>query len=116
MEQILEFSLNSNSKLNCKSFVVIRLRDDKQFFYGAKFEIRLSYMTKGFATIIDIKYIKLKDVNEFISRLSAEESAESFKSLIKQSYKNNKMINWDTQDLAFLLLRYGDKLEAPLFK
>ena len=103
----INFTYNWNSKLSGKFFTTIRLKNPKFRIYET-YEVYLR-KGKGFvflchATIIDIRYIKLSAINEFIAGLDTGYSAQECKNLIQTMYKRINP-DWNTQFLSFILLR-----------
>lgn len=103
----ISFTYNWNNKLSGKIFTTIRLKNFK-FRLDETYEIYLR-KGKGFvflchATIIDIRYIKLSAINEFIAGLDTGYSALECKNLIQTMYKRINP-DWNTQVLCFILLR-----------
>jgi hypothetical protein len=101
------FTYNWNNKLSGKIFTTIRLKNPKHQI-NETYEIFLKKGT-GFvflchATIMDIRHIKLSEINEFIAGLDTGYSAQECQDLIRTMYKSLKP-DWDTQVLSFILLR-----------
>jgi len=98
----ISFSYNWNNKLNCNCFTTFRVKSEK-YNVGETYEIYLNNVFVSNAKIIDIKTLKLKDVNEWIARLDTGYSQFEFDKLIRTMYKN-KFQNIDEIDFVLLLL------------
>ena len=110
MNNVVDFSYNWNNKLQCSSFTSIRLANNK-YKIGEKYGVRLKGQFKlFFACVVDKKSLKLKDINEFIAHLDTGYSALECQSIIKKMYKNNRAINWETQELELILFKYTDEM------
>ncbi|MFR9165016.1 MAG: ASCH domain-containing protein [Dysgonomonas sp.] len=105
----LDFSYNWNNKLRCRCFTTLRLRNDEKYYKGARFEVSMSGYPKGKAKVVDIKIIKLNQINEWIARLDTGYSARETKDILKKMYKNKPYINWDTQELSYALLAWENQ-------
>jgi hypothetical protein len=103
----IQFAQNWNNKLNNKSFTTIRLHNPKKYIIGKEYDIILiqkKQINMQFsATIIDIKQIRIDQVNEYIARLDTGYSAEACQQMIRKMYWYSR-INWDSQLLDFCLL------------
>ena len=104
----LEFSHNWNNKLHGKAFTSIRLWNEKKYIAGIEFPVYLNGFSRGFATLISVKRLKLAQINEHIARLDTGYSATECREMLRTMYKN-KNINWDTQELAYCLLVWVEK-------
>ena len=113
MEETLKFSTNWNNKLNCNSFVTLRLRNDNKYYTGAKVNIWLGNTYKGKATIVGVSFYTLDKINEFVARLDTGYSAEECRKIIMEMYKNKPNIDWFTQQLAFCLISYDERAKQP---
>lgn len=100
----IKFSYNWNNKLGCKAFTTIRLSSNK-YEIGQDYDIFLKGIQMGTAKAVEIRQMKLKDINEYISRLDTGYSAEDCQKLLTDMYKN-KNIDWEEQWLDFVLLVY----------
>lgn len=105
----LNFNYNWNTKLRCRNFTALRLRNDAKYYSGARLNITLQGFQKGVAKVIDVKYLTLDKVNEWIARLDTGYSAHECRELIKTMYKNKPQINWKTQELAYVLLEWENQ-------
>jgi hypothetical protein len=104
----LQFNYNWNNKLDCIAFTSIRLRNDKKYQVGKSFYVNLNLgkqnILKGSATLIDIKHLRLSQINNYIAYLDTGYPPDKCKQVIQTMYKNaNPTINWDTQELSLLL-------------
>lgn len=105
----LNFTYNWNTKLRGKSFTTIRLRNDAKYYKGAVLSVALQNYPKGKAKVIDVKYLTIDKISEWIARLDTGYSAKECKDLIKAMYKNKPLINWQTQQLAYVLLAWENQ-------
>lgn len=109
----LEFTTNWNNKLNCECFTTLRLYNPVKHCVGNRFSVRLNGHHKGYAKIIAVSPIRLEQINEFIARLDTGYSSEECRDIIRKMYKNKTYINWNSQLLAFCLLKYDRDERAP---
>lgn len=110
----LNFGYNWNGKLNCNCFTTIRLHNEKRFYPGARFEITLENRPKGSAKVLQIKPFLFDKLNEFTARIDTGYPLEDCKKMLKQMYKNEPLLNWQTQLFDLVLLEY-DKPQTTLF-
>jgi len=105
----LNFHTNWNGKLTNGAFTTIRMWNPSRYAPGVIFDIRLTdkdghvKINYGEAAVVDIRKIKIHQINEFIARLDTGYSAEETRNILKTMYKN-KTIDWTNQDLALVLL------------
>ncbi|NDW10467.1 hypothetical protein [Dysgonomonas sp. 520] len=109
----LDFGYNWNNKLRNRCFTTLRLRNDAKYYKGARFEVLLQGYPKGKAKVVDIKHIRLDHINEWIARIDTGYSARETKDVIKKMYKNKPQIDWNTQQLSYLLLAWEDQEKIP---
>ena len=107
--QNLDFSFNWNNKLRNNCFTTIRLRNDAKYFKGAKYAVSLQNYPKGNARAVDVKYLTIDKINNWIARLDTGYSAKECVAMIKEMYKNKPLINWKTQELAYCLLEWENQ-------
>ncbi|MDR1155280.1 MAG: hypothetical protein LBL04_11280 [Bacteroidales bacterium] len=113
-DQILEFNENWNGKLNCKAFTTLRLRNDRKFYKGARFQVYLKKVYKGTATVKSVSILTLDRINDFIAWLDTGYSAEECRDIILTMYKGRGLFtkeNEKRQELSFVLLVYEAKKE-----
>ena len=115
----ISFTYNWNNKLAGKAFTTIRLKNSK-YRIGESYEICLKKGKMGFAflfyaTIIDIRDIKLSGITEFIALLDTGYSAVECKEIVQKIYSKSHL-NWETQLLSFILLKKNERLvqKSPL--
>ncbi|MDR0834622.1 MAG: hypothetical protein LBN93_10655 [Candidatus Symbiothrix sp.] len=109
--QILQFQNNWNNKLNCKAFTTLRLRNDKKYHTGAKFEVQLKGVSKGTATVKAVSYCQLDKISDYFAYLDTGYPADECRKIIREMYKKYPTLNWATQDIVFVLLVFDDKKE-----
>jgi hypothetical protein len=111
------FSYNWNNKLAGKYFTTLRLRDDHRFIQFNTYEICIRKKKEEtffcYATLVDFKYYKLDQINDFVAGLDTGYSTEQCRNMIKTMYKNKK-IDWEKQQMVLCLFRKNDK--APVQK
>lgn len=61
------------------------------------------------AKVIDVKFMTLDKVNEWIARLDTGYSAKECREMIKTMYKNVPLIDWKTQELVYVLLEWENQ-------
>lgn len=110
MEKTINFSYNWNNKLHCKAFTTIRLSNPKKYKIGDTYSIQLTEKGKdaiqlGKATIVGLRDFNILDLSQFVSFIDTGYSVEETKRIIFTMYKNYN-INWDTQRLQLILLKY----------
>lgn len=113
MDERIEFSDNSNGKLNCNSFTVIRLHDPRKYCVGAVKQIYLKGVWKGNAKIIDLRALTLDQLNPFITKLDSGLMPEQYRRFLRERYKNRPGVNWETQLVDFCLLEYDKESKQP---
>lgn len=112
MIERIEFSKNWNGKLNGDSFTMMKLHDPVKYCVGAVKQIYLKGIWKGDARIIDVKRIRLSDINLFVSKLDMGLSAEDCRQAFRAMYKN-RPVNWETQLIDLCLLEYLKESKEP---
>jgi hypothetical protein len=80
----------------------LRLPNQK-YHVGNCFEIWLKNEDKGQARIVDVKYLLLSQISDWIARLDTGYDAAKCKEIILTMYKNSNL-DWDTQRLAYVML------------
>ena len=90
--QTTKFTTNWNKKLNCDYFTTLRLRNPEKYKIGARHKIKLLergiLRDYGTAEIIDVKNIRLHQLNTFICGLDTGYSVDETKQLLHTMYKN----------------------------
>lgn len=117
MTERIEFSKNWNAKLCGEVFTTMRLHDSVRNCVGAVKHIYLKGRWKGDARIIDVRRIRLSDINLFVSMLDTGLRPDECRKMLRALYKNRPGINWETQLIDLCLLEYLKESKAPrLFK
>ena len=98
----ISFFYNWNNKLDCKAFTTLRLSSNYEI--GDKLEIILKKEPKGHGEIVDIKKLKLSDINEWVARIDTGYSQKECQDILIKMYKN-KNVDWDTQIIYLILIR-----------
>ena len=111
--QSIQFSFNWNNKLNNDCFTTIREHNPNKYAVGKTFDILLK--TKdGYNTcyapadVIEIRRIKGKDINEFITRLDMGLSLDDGRRVMHQTY-SDRCPNVMEMEFDFILLAYQKK-------
>lgn len=104
----LNFSYNWNGKLNNSAFTSIRLWNEKKYVEGREYEVWIGSKNLGYARLVSVKKMKLADINEHIALLDTGYSAAECRGILIKMYKNAG-INWETQQLAYLLFVFEKK-------
>jgi hypothetical protein len=102
----LSFSYNWNKKLHCDCFTTIRLFNPNKYSIGKKFRLFLRDIHLKDVEIIEIKVLKLDQINIFISSLDTGYEPETTKQIIKKMYAK---CNWETQQIYLILLKTINK-------
>ena len=109
----LVFSYNWNNKLAGKYFTSLRLKNVNRFRLDDTYEI---YLRKGkidtffcHATLMAERHMKLNEINAFIAGIDTGYSVEECRNMIQTMYKH-KNIDWNQQQLSFLLFRKNEKV------
>lgn len=110
----LDFSYNWNNKLRNRCFTTLRLRNDGKYYKGVCFEVSMQGYAWGKAKVVDVKTLKLDQISEWIARLDTGYSARETKDIIKKMYKNKPYINWDTQELSYVLLAWENQEKTQM--
>jgi len=100
----LKYSYNWSEKLLCPIHTTIRLWNPAVYRKGMIFDEYLKNVFMGTVQVIDVKRIKLIQVNDYIAGLDTGYLAAACQEMIKEMYKN-RVNDWNQQDLAFVLLR-----------
>ena len=112
-EPTINFTHNWNSKLFCKCFTTIRLKNDYKYQVGRTYHIQLGGKDIGPGVIAAISDFKLSGLNNFMAQIDTGYSVEAAKQVILTMYKN-RGLNWDTQLLSFILIEMPEKQVMPL--
>ncbi len=99
---VLDFSSNWNGKLTNQSFTTFRLHS-KKYQPGNCYEIRLKGKALKVARCVDVKPMRLSDVNPWISNLDTGYSLTEFNDLVRTIYKNI-VKDFDSQLFDLVLL------------
>ena len=96
-----------NNKVQNQAFTVIEMADKHKYQVGKVVSVKLNaggiLRDYGRARIIDIKTIRIHQVNEYIARLESGLSENEYKNEFAGRYQNDG-IDWATQPLMFMLL------------
>lgn len=101
----LTFSYNWNNKLNCLAFTTLRLRNDSKYQVGRAFEINCPDVNPAPVAVLQVKHLRLDQLSEGMCRVDTGYSKVETQKLIRTMYINKPNINWDTQELVWVLLR-----------
>jgi len=106
--QIISFSWNWNSKLFCKYFTTIRLRNDHKYQVGQSYDIMFCKKELGEGIVRGVSHFKLDALNAYMACIDSGLTVEKCKAMMLTMYKN-KNINWQTQELSFILIEMPKK-------
>lgn len=101
----LNFSTNWNNKLYCKCFTTVRLYNSKRYYKGAEFEVFIQNKSLGKARVKGVRMIYLDELDNYITMLDTGYPVDLAKGIFERMYKN-KVTDWRTQPLAWVLLEY----------
>ena len=104
----VKFSTNWNHKVYCQSFTSIRLKTD-YWRKGEYYNIMLKNNFVGIAQLVAISVFRLSEITLPMALLDTGYNKEETIDIIKKMY-STKNINWDTQDLVWLIF---DQIHAP---
>lgn len=99
--QRIDFSTNWNNKLSCKCYTTIRLASNK-YQLNEEYEVYLQGKKLHNATVVDIRYPFIDDLDDFRCFLDTGYSAEETKSILKKMYKDYE---WSKKRLCIVLLQ-----------
>jgi hypothetical protein len=103
----LEFSTNWNNKLDCNCFTTIRIYNPTKHFKGNEFDIYLKKKFRAKAVVLEVIFIKLKQLSDYACYLDTGYNSEETINLFKKMYPK---IDFEIQPVCVLLLK---KLEPP---
>ena len=106
----LNFVTNWNNKLKCDAFTTFRIYEKWKFKVGEKWEIRLRGTRQFDALVVDVKVMRLDQVNEFIAHLDTGYNKKEFEGIINRMYGRKH----DTRTLHFALVLFKKVKEKPL--
>ena len=113
MDERLEFEENYNGKLNCQCFTTIRLHHPVKNAVGAIKQVYLKGVWKGNARIMHAATITLDRINLPMAKLDTGLQPDGCRRLIRNLYKGRPGINWDTQQLDYIILEYLKESKEP---
>ncbi len=85
-EIITRFSYNWNKKLYCNFFTTIRLHNPKKYWIGSIHRIFLKAEDLGTAKIVQVKTIRLEEIDSFTASLDTGYNAASTRALFRKMY------------------------------
>jgi hypothetical protein len=97
----IPFSYNWNNKLDCLAFSTIRIYNPNIHFTGNRVEPILKGISKGPATIMDVKPFLLEKLSPFIAYLDTGYSVEECRGIILRMYPK---IDFKVKQLALILI------------
>lgn len=103
----LRFSYNWNNKLNCKRFTTLRLASPK-YVVGSDYLIKAKGTVDFVATCLDIKYIKIYDIDEYQASLDTGYSKEETILIVERMYRYKPINLMKANFVLCLLERKGD--------
>lgn len=111
----LNFNHNWNGKLNCDFFTTIRLWNERKYFVGAKFKMYLKKKYKCDVEVVGVKKAFINQINDWMAWMDAGYSAKTTQDLLRDMYKNKPLINWESQPLAYVMIKKIKNNEPKLF-
>ena len=96
----IKFSYNWNRKLGNIAFTTFRMHNEGKYKVGERYKIECKGVVPFNAIILDIRKLKLEQINEFIARIDTGYSLEEFKTIVRRMYKEKA----DTGLFDFILL------------
>ena len=115
MEERIDFTKNPNGVLNCGCFPLIRLASPLGNAVGSVKQIYLRGIYKGKAEVVSCDTLFLDEIRKAHAYLFMGEDTETVRKAIKRRYADRRGINWETQRVDFVVLRYV-KEDNTLFK
>ena len=106
MDEDLKFGTNPNNLLNCPVFPMIRLNHPVKNAVGSIKHVYIGGKFKGTAKIIYRKTYKATSIPPDLTILYGGCWPDLFVGNMKKQLKDKKWINWETQDLDYILLEY----------
>lgn len=117
MDERMEFPYNPNSVLLCDSFPMVRLSQPIKNAVGAVKQIYLKGIWRGNARILFSRQLLMSEITPDISYPVSNLSPDELRKQIRSSTKNRPGINWETQQLDYIVLQYIKESKEPtLFK
>lgn len=101
----LNFSYNWNNKLNCLSFTTLRLRKDSKYKKGALLNVKAPNIAVFPVLVLDVKHLLISQLTEGMCRIDTGYSKAETEKLIHTMYMAKTNINWEHQQLVWVLLR-----------
>lgn len=99
----IRFSSNWNNKLNCSCFTTFRVKSDK-YKVGEVYEIYLKEEFICQARIVDMRVMKLREVDDWAAMIDTGYDKNEFEKIIRNMYKN-KFSNVEDVDFVMVLLK-----------
>ncbi|GAB4493362.1 MAG: hypothetical protein OHK0045_22710 [Raineya sp.] len=101
--QNIDFTYNWNKKLDCDCFTTFRIYNPAKYKIGDTVTVSLKGQIIKECVIIDVKKMKIAQVNTFIANLDTGYSVDEFKKIVHTMYK--KTPNIESIDFALILLK-----------
>lgn len=108
-EIITKFSYNWNNKLDCNFFTTIRLHNPKKYWVGSTHRIFLKENDLGTAKIVQVKTVRLEEIDSFTASLDTGYNAAQTRALFRKMYKLDStenplvdisLMSWVNRNLA----------------
>lgn len=100
----LNFSVNWNNKLHCNCYTTFRLHNPKRYIPGTIFDVYLNKHFMHRASVVEVRTLKLEQVNNFIAMVDTGYDTIRFINLVETMYKNI-VTNFNKQKFDFVLLQ-----------
>lgn len=117
MDERIEYRTNPNGTLNCECFPLLRLAHPVRNAVGAVKRIYLAGVWKGDACVESVTAVTLDGITPAMSLWLAAVEPERLRRSVREAYKSRPGIDWRTQRLDFMVLRFlRESREPTLFK
>lgn len=98
----INYNYNWNNKLASTYHTTIRLRNDKKYVVGQQYMEKLKSKELGVVQLIDLRHLKIDQLNDFIAGLDTGYSLQECKNILLKMYPNYDFKN---KHISLLLLR-----------
>lgn len=113
MEERIEYKASPNGTLGCECFPMIRLSHPLKNAVGSVKQIYLREVWKGNARIEYTTQVTLSQITAPMSLWMAGVEPERLRRSIREAHRNRPGINWETQTLDFIVLRFLKESKEP---
>ena len=113
MDERIEYKRNPNGTLNCECFPLLRLAHPVRNAVGAVKRIYLAGVWKGDARVEHVATVTLDGITPAMSLWLAAVEPEALRRSVREAYKSRPGIDWRTQPLDFMVLRFLKESREP---